>query len=63
LAQGFPAVHIVFCSESLALLLTVTEHQEQPDVHRDQQPNSCNTVLHCRLVTLLVLAGKPEQGG
>lgn len=47
----------MFSCESLALLLIVTEHQEQLDVHAGQQPNSPNTMLRCQLVTLLVVAG------
>ncbi len=53
----------MFCCESWAQLLTFTEHQEQLAIHADQQPNSSNNLLCCQLVTLLVVAGKPEQGG
>ena len=61
--MGFSAMHIMFCCESCALLLIVVVHQEQLDAHADQQPNSHNNVLRCQLVTLLVVTGKPEQGG
>ena len=53
----------MFCCETLALLLTVAEHQEQLAVHANQQPNSPSNVFCCHLVTLFVVAGKPEQGG
>lgn len=61
LARGF--LQCTLCFETLAMFFDVTEHQEQLDDDADQQPNSPDNVLRCQLVTLLVVAGKPEQGG